>query len=109
MPAADDRRARFEQLFAANHRAVHAYVRRRAPAAVDDVVADTFLVAWRRLDTVDDDALPWLLGVARRQVANHLRAQRRRDALTLRLKLLPGPPERWNPPRELAPELASAV
>ena len=40
---------RFEQLFRSHHRAVAAYARRRAPGDTsDDVVASTFLVAWRR-------------------------------------------------------------
>lgn len=70
------REQRFEVLYAAHAGRVGAYVRRRsAPSAVDDLVADTFLVVWRRLDDVPDPALPWLIGVARRLLAN----QRRRD------------------------------
>ena len=38
---------------------VRAYAcRRAAPDAAQDVVADTFLVAWRRLEDVPEDALP---------------------------------------------------
>jgi len=33
---------------------------------VEDVVAETFLVAWRRLDDIPAEARPWLLGVARK-------------------------------------------
>lgn len=47
----------------------------------EDVVADTFLVCWRRLDEVPDVSLAWLLGVARKTVANHRRSARRRGAL----------------------------
>ena len=44
----EDRVAVFERLFAAHYWAVRSYVLRRAPSsAVEDVVADTFLVAWR--------------------------------------------------------------
>ena len=44
---------RFEQLYTDNVDAIRAYVRRRAPEEmVDDVVADVFLVCWRRLDVV---------------------------------------------------------
>ncbi len=63
---AEAARARFEGLFRDHHVAVVAYVRRRAPQdAVDDIVGETFLVAWRRLDCVPGEELPWLLAVAR--------------------------------------------
>ena len=45
------------------------YVVRRAPLAnAEDVLAETFLVVWRRSDQVPDDELPLLLGVARRML-----------------------------------------
>lgn len=47
-------------------------------AAAEEAVSETFLVAWRRLDAVPDEALPWLLGVARKVVANQRRAAGRR-------------------------------
>jgi RNA polymerase sigma-70 factor (ECF subfamily) len=57
------REERFEGLFRATYPAVRAYaLRRSAPEAAKDVVAETFLVAWRRLDEVPEDALPWLYG-----------------------------------------------
>jgi DNA-directed RNA polymerase specialized sigma24 family protein len=66
---------RFEGLFRQNYAAVRAYALRRAPHDVaQDVAAETFLVAWRRLDDVPDDALPWLYGVARRVLANQRRS-----------------------------------
>jgi RNA polymerase sigma factor (sigma-70 family) len=81
-----DRRARFESIFDANYRAVSAYaLRRTSRAEAEDVVAETFLVAWRRLDDVPSDAKSWLLGVARRVLANQRRAARRREALSERL------------------------
>jgi RNA polymerase sigma factor (sigma-70 family) len=77
---------RLEDLFRRHERAVVAYVRRRAREdVVDDIVAETFLVAWRRLDDVREPALPWLLGVARRVLSTHLRADRRRRELSNRL------------------------
>jgi RNA polymerase sigma-70 factor (ECF subfamily) len=82
---ADDERRRlaFEQLFADHLRIVSAYVRRRATAEVaDDVVAETFLVAWRRLEDVPPEPKGWLLAVARRVLANQRRATARRAALT---------------------------
>lgn len=45
------------------------------------MVAETFLVAWRRIDRVPIDPLPWLLRTASNVIANQLRAERRRMAL----------------------------
>jgi RNA polymerase sigma-70 factor (ECF subfamily) len=106
-----DRRGAFEDLFGAHYWAVRAYVLRRGPAsAVEDVVAETFLVAWRRLDSLEDDPLPWLFGVARRVLANQRRADRRRGALTARLaSLLPGQASVWDPPATMSDELAVAM
>jgi RNA polymerase sigma-70 factor, ECF subfamily len=88
---ADDRDARaaerLEELFRRHHQAVVSYARRRGPRDVaDDVVASTFLVAWRRLDEVPTDSLPWLLAVARNVIATQHRGSRRRAALRLRLE-----------------------
>ena len=81
---------RFAALFDATHRALLSYAVRRVadPADAADVVAETFLVAWRRLDEVPsgDQARPWLFGVARRVLANLYRGERRRHALTDRLR-----------------------
>ena len=72
----------FERVYRANYSPVFAYVLRRAPAAVaEDVVADVFLAAWRRFADVPTDPLPWLLGVARKTLANHRRSGARREAL----------------------------
>jgi RNA polymerase sigma-70 factor (ECF subfamily) len=78
---------RLEALFRRHHTAVAAYARRRAPSdTADDIVANTFLVAWRRLDEVPADSLPWLLAVARNVAATQQRGSRRRGALRLRLE-----------------------
>jgi RNA polymerase sigma factor (sigma-70 family) len=77
---------RFEELFRRNYPAVRGYaLRRTSPDAAQDAVAETFLVAWRRLDDVPEDALPWLFGVARRVLANQRRASGRGAALQQRL------------------------
>ncbi|MEO8293126.1 MAG: hypothetical protein ABI635_08290 [Actinomycetota bacterium] len=58
---------RFETLFLDHADAVLAYAARRSdPDTAQEVVADTFVVAWRRMAAVPDPALLWLLGVARR-------------------------------------------
>jgi RNA polymerase sigma-70 factor, ECF subfamily len=81
-----DQRRRLEALFREHADAVHAYARRRSSAAVaDDVVGEVFVIAWRRIDEVPDPALPWLLGCARRVLANQRRSERRVGALRSRL------------------------
>jgi RNA polymerase sigma-70 factor (ECF subfamily) len=85
MPEPPDKR-RHDALFAAHHDAVWRYaVRRVGDAGAEDVVAETFLVAWRRIDAVPEHELAWLLGVARRVIANQRRGQRRRANLTERI------------------------
>ncbi|GAB3432476.1 RNA polymerase sigma factor [Flindersiella endophytica] len=87
---AEARRHRFELLFAAHHDLLLAYLLRRTTTTDDaaDVLAETFLTAWRRLDQVPagDEARPWLYGVARRVLANHRRGENRRAALTVKLR-----------------------
>jgi RNA polymerase sigma factor (sigma-70 family) len=78
---------RFEFVYRENYGRVLAYaLRRSTPELAHDVVADTFLVAWRRLDRLPEEPLPWLLAVARKTLANHRRAGHRREALLLRLE-----------------------
>jgi RNA polymerase sigma-70 factor, ECF subfamily len=79
-------RAGFSAVFARHYPAVWRFVARRAwPDAVDDVVAETFLAAWRRYDDLPSDALPWLLNAAGKCLANHRRAATRAEALKERL------------------------
>ena len=82
-PAArEDRDRRFRELYERSYSRVLAYaLRRAAPDVAHDVVAETFLVAWRRLDRVPGDPLPWLLGVARKVLANYRRSARRQQSL----------------------------
>jgi RNA polymerase sigma-70 factor (ECF subfamily) len=70
-----DERARFAALFAANYALVHAFAERRVGRDLaDEVTADTFLVAWRRLEVVPVEPIPWLYGVARNVVFRQYRA-----------------------------------
>jgi RNA polymerase sigma-70 factor (ECF subfamily) len=83
-----ERRQELEALFLAHAAGVRAYAARRVLASeVDDVASDVFVVAWRRLDDVPEDALPWLLACARRIIANRVRGARRQAALRQRLGL----------------------
>jgi RNA polymerase sigma-70 factor (ECF subfamily) len=82
-----DDQQRCERLYRAHVDQVHAYVRRRSDAqTADEVVAEVFLVAWRRLDAVPREPLPWLLGVARKALANHRRAVSRAATLKARIE-----------------------
>lgn len=82
----DPRRHRFERLYRAQHGAVRAYLlRRAAPEVAQDALSETFLAAWRRFDELPADPLPWLLGTARRTLANQRRAERRVDRLRDRM------------------------
>lgn len=84
--ARTDALLRFEALFRQNADTVLAYATRRSDVdTAQEVVAETFAVAWRRLDVVPDPPLPWLLGVARRILANERRSRSRAEALRLRL------------------------
>jgi RNA polymerase sigma-70 factor (ECF subfamily) len=102
---------RFRVLFDEHRRTVLGYALRRTdePADAADVLAETFLVAWRRIGDVPagDDARPWLLGVARRVLANHRRGTRRRLGLAERLgrQLDVAVP----PPEPMEPALARAL
>jgi RNA polymerase sigma-70 factor, ECF subfamily len=67
--------------------AVLAYaLRRTSREDAADVVAETFLVAWRRLDEVDEHGeLPWLYGVARRVLLSQQRAATRQIRIAERV------------------------
>jgi RNA polymerase sigma-70 factor (ECF subfamily) len=84
------REQRFETLYAKHHPHVFGYVMRRCDGADDaaDAIAETFLVAWRRIDDAPhgEELRLWLYGVARRVLANQRRGERRRLALADRLR-----------------------
>jgi RNA polymerase sigma-70 factor (ECF subfamily) len=84
----EDHGVRFEEIYRQHAGAVAAYALRRASReTAEEVVAETFLVAWRRLDGVPAQPLPWLYGVARRVLANQRRSAARRASLADRLHL----------------------
>ncbi len=77
--------AKFRKVFDAYFEAINRYcLRRITEADVNDVVAEVFAVAWRKVDRMPDgeDALPWLYGVARNEIRNRHRSTRRFLALT---------------------------
>lgn len=86
---APDNADRMTRLYQQHAGSITAYALRRAGGAdAADVVADTFMVAWRRYDEIPDEpnTLPWLYGVARRVLANQRRSTRRRGRLHERLR-----------------------
>lgn len=83
IPRATSPLARFDALFTEHQRHVLAYAMRRAATVADaeDVTAETFTIAWRKIDAVPSDPLPWLYAVARRILANQRRGNGRRARL----------------------------
>ena len=97
--------ARFRAIFDTTFPRVRRYVHHRGVTGgrADDIVAETFLVAWRRLhDVPDDDPLPWLLAVARNQWLNQRRGDRRHVAMLRRLPV-PAPVPPPSEPGDTAP------
>jgi RNA polymerase sigma factor (sigma-70 family) len=83
-PTTDDQRW---TVYEEHSAALRRFVRRRVEAeAVEDVLANTFVVAWQKLPKqVAQDPLPWLYAVAHRAVQTHHRSVRRRVRLATRL------------------------
>lgn len=89
VPVSDQER--FRRLYDDNYGPLMGYALRRTPADdASDVVAETFLIAWRRLSEVPDGdrGRLWLYGTARRVLANHARSSVRRRKLGERLGAL---------------------
>lgn len=87
----DHRVATLEGLHDANAADLLSYFGRRVsvPADAVDLLSETFVVAWRRIDDLPPDpeqARMWLFGVARRLVANATRGSLRHADLTLKLR-----------------------
>ena len=82
---------RFALLFDRHAPYIHRYLARRVGRqAADDLVAETFLVAFgkrARYDPLHPDARPWLYGIATNLIAQH----RREEARQFRLRQAAGP------------------
>ncbi|HEX5712237.1 MAG TPA: RNA polymerase sigma factor [Solirubrobacterales bacterium] len=109
--------ARFSRLYRDHEREILRYALRRSaePQDAADVVAETFLVAWRRLGEVPigGEARLWLYATARRVLANHQRGIKRRTRLAERLRdelrrQLPLSPGSDRPVLDALAELADA-
>lgn len=77
-------RRRFEDLFEAHYAELTRFATRRVGAdAAGDIVAGTFLIAWRRFGELPPDhARAWLYSTARQVIANELRGRTRLQRLT---------------------------
>ena len=111
----DTPEARLTTLYERHYEEVLAFcVRRGGRDAADDVTAEVFAVAWRRIDDVElETARAWLYGVARRLLANRWRATMRRRLLLGKLvgsaPQLPPKPDEQVVRRSIDREVVSAV
>jgi len=90
MSIESDHEVRFRAAYSAHARVLLAYAARRCDALPDaaDIVADTMLVAWRRIDAMppEPETRLWLFGVARNVLNNHRRGRGRSERLGERLR-----------------------
>jgi RNA polymerase sigma factor (sigma-70 family) len=71
----------FATLFDRHATAVHRYLGRRVGELADDLLSETFLIAFRRRAAYRPERVevrPWLIGIATNLVHGHVRAERRR-------------------------------
>ena len=93
----------FDAVYGEHHRAVHAYLLGRTsdPSAAGDLLQETFLRAWRRLDVLDglapDRQRAWLVTVARNLVTDRFRARATRGATHEALVREQRPPDPHGP------------
>jgi RNA polymerase sigma-70 factor, ECF subfamily len=109
--SAEERRERFEALVPALVDPLRRFLARRTdPTTADDVLAETLLVCWRRLDELPEEPLPWAYGVARNCLANATRGVRRQERLAARIAVVDPPAASTTGPEEGDdPELAEAI
>lgn len=92
---------RLEAAFEDHRGALLAFVRRRIDADLaDDVISETFAIAWRKRDELPAEPLPWLYAIARNSISNQLRSAQRRARLLDRLSA-EQPPQSSDPAADL--------
>jgi RNA polymerase sigma-70 factor (ECF subfamily) len=89
MSTSTDDGGRFDELYRATRKDVLAYLIRRTgdPEQAADMLADTYLIAWRRLAHIPDghQGRLWLFGVARNLLLKGAERRRSQDVLVERL------------------------
>ena len=91
---AQTRRDRFEEIAPALIEPLRRFLARRTdPATADDVLSETLLVCWRRLEELPAEPLPWAYGVARNCLANAERGVRRQERVAAKVAVLDRPAE----------------
>ncbi len=105
------RRERFEALAPTIIDPLRRYLARRTdPATADDVLAESLLVCWRRLDDLPDEPLPWAYRVAANCLANAQRGVRRQERLAAKVAAVDPPSSSVaGPGDEGAPDLEEAL
>ncbi len=89
----NDVSAKFESVYENFYPDVYAYCRRRLDSsATEDVVAEVFLTAWRKIEDLPagSEALLWLFRVAYRAIGHQWRSVSRRGKLDSKLRSLGG-------------------
>ncbi len=84
----------FAALFDRHASAVHRYLGRRVGDLADDLLSETFLIAFRRRAAYRPEHVevrPWLLGIATNVVHGHARTERRRYRALARTGVDPAP------------------
>ena len=103
----ESRRDRFEEAAPGLIEPLRRFLARRTdPATAEDVLAETLLVCWRRVDELPEPLLPWAYGVARNCLRNAERSVRREQRLVARIATV-DPPTESTP--ESTPESADAA
>ena len=88
----------FAGLFDRHAASVHRYLGRRVGELADDLLSETFLIAFRRRAAYRPEHLevrPWLMGIATNVVHGHVRAERRRYRALARASAEPAPSGSW--------------
>ncbi len=94
---------RFEDLYGRHYRRVYAYaVSKAGRQLADEVTSEVFLIAWRRLASVPEYPLPWLLAVARNVITGQFRTAARQRSVAAELRA-------WVKEQPASPDVADEV
>ena len=115
LPRSPEAEREIAELYAQYEQQISAYAHKRTSSAnANDVVAETFLTAWRRRDDIpaEPQTLPWLYGVSRRVLANSRRSDTRYQRLRERMTREPadqGTPVNMIESKDAFSEVSAAI